>query len=83
MKLKIFLFLMVLGSGHLALAQKFGYIDSKFILSKMPEYKQASTELATQSQKWQSEIEALRNEVDKLRKEYMAEEVLLTDDMKK
>ncbi len=74
---------MVLGSGHLALAQKFGYIDSKFILSKMPEYKQASTELATQSQKWQSEIEALRNEVDKLRKEYMAEEVLLTDDMKK
>lgn len=74
---------MVLGTSRLALAQKFGYIDSKFILSKMPEYKQASTELGAQSQKWQSEIEALRNEVDKLRKEYMAEEVLLTDDMKK
>jgi outer membrane protein len=83
MKLKILFFLMVLGTSRLALAQKFGYIDSKFILSKMPEYKQASTELGAQSQKWQSEIEALRNEVDKLRKEYMAEEVLLTDDMKK
>jgi outer membrane protein len=64
-------------------AQKFGYIDSKFILSKMPEYKQASSELAAQTQKWQTEIEAARTEVDKLRKEYMAEEVLLTEDMKK
>lgn len=64
-------------------AQKFGYIDSKFILSKMPEYKQANSELSAQSQKWQTEIETLRSEVDKLRKEYMAEEVLLTEDMKK
>lgn len=64
-------------------AQKIGYIDSKFILSKLPEYKQANSELGTQSQKWQSEIEVLRSEVDKLRKEYMAEEVLLTDEMKK
>ena len=65
------------------MAQKFGYIDSKFILSKMPEYKQASSELSAQSQKWQTEIEALRTEVDKLRKDYMAEEVLLTEEMKK
>lgn len=69
--------------AQVAVAQKLGYIDSKFILSKMPEYKQASTELGQQSTKWQTEIEAQRNEVDKLRKDYMAEEVLLTDDMKK
>lgn len=65
------------------IGQKIGYVDTKFILGKMPEYKQASSELASQSQKWQSEIEALRNDVDKLRKDYMAEEVLLTEDMKK
>lgn len=69
--------------GQLAFAQKIGYIDSKFILSKMPEYKQASSELAQQSQRWQTEIEGLRTEVDKLRKEFMAEEVLLTEEMKK
>lgn len=69
--------------GFNSQAQKIGYIDSKFILSKMPEYKQASAELAQQSQRWQTEIEALRNEVDKMRKEYMAEEVLLTEEMKK
>jgi outer membrane protein len=69
-------------SGQLY-AQKFGYIDSKFILNKMPEYKAAQGEISSQSQKWQKEIEDMRTEVEKLRKEYLAEEVLLTDDMKK
>lgn len=82
MKSKILIFSLFL-LAQTALAQKIGYIDSKFILTKMPEYKQASSELAQQSQRWQTEIEALRTEVDKLRKEYMAEEVLLTEEMKK
>lgn len=80
---KLFALLICVLFCQMAVAQKLGYIDSKFILSKMPEYKQAATELAQQSTKWQTEIEGQRNEVDKLRKEYMAEEVLLTDDMKK
>ena len=81
---RVFFFLFFLSFfAFTSQAQKIGYIDSKFILSKMPEYKQASSELAAQSQKWQTEIEGLRTEVDKLRKEYMAEEVLLTEDMKK
>jgi outer membrane protein len=64
-------------------AQKIGYVDTKFILSKMPDFKQANSELAAQSSKWQQEVEALRAEVERLRKEYLAEEVLLTDEMKK
>jgi outer membrane protein len=83
MKFKLFLLTGILFIVQSGFSQKLGYIDSKFILGKMPEYKQASSELGAQSQKWQTEIEALRNEVDKLRKEYMAEEVLLTEDMKK
>jgi len=83
MKLTFFLFFNLFFILHTSFSQKIGYIDSKFILSKMPDYKQASSELGSQSQKWQTEIETIRNEVDKLRKEYMAEEVLLTEDMKK
>jgi len=83
MKKVVFLVLSIFLSISASFGQKFGYIDSKFILSKLPEYKQANSELSAQSQKWQGEIEVLRSEVDKLRKEYMAEEVLLTDDMKK
>ena len=63
-------------------AQKFGYIDSKAILNKMPEYKTAQGEIGKQTQTWQTEVETLTAEVDKLRKEYLAEEILLTEDMK-
>lgn len=71
------------GSSSSALAQKFGYIDTKFILSKMPEYKTAQGEIDKVSAQWQTEVEAKFKEVDKLRKDYQAEEILLTEDMKK
>jgi outer membrane protein len=74
------LFLLCL-SGN-TYAQKFGYIDAKFVLEKLPEYKAAQSEITKQTQTWQKEIEALNGEVDRLRKEYLAEEVLLTDEMK-
>ncbi len=70
------------GLSFQAQAQKFGYLDSKFILEKMPEYKAAQGEIQKQTQVWQQEIETMVAEVDKLRKEYLAEEILLTDEMK-
>lgn len=75
-------FAMVLFS-NVVNAQKFGYIDSQFILEKLPEFKQAQQELSKASAQWETEIAAKFAEVDKLRKEYMAEEILLTEDMKK
>ncbi|WMJ72566.1 OmpH family outer membrane protein [Cytophagaceae bacterium ABcell3] len=64
-------------------AQKFGYIDSDFILKKMPEYKEAEKELNELSSKWQKEIEDLKSEHEKMVKGYQSEEVLLTEEMKK
>ena len=63
--------------------QKFGYINSEVILKKMPEYKQAEQELEKLSLKWQDEIEGMKKAVDKLKTEFQAEEVLLTEEMKK
>ncbi|TXK36638.1 OmpH family outer membrane protein [Pontibacter qinzhouensis] len=63
-------------------AQKFGYIDSDFILSKMPAYTKAQQELDKYTDVWQKEIETMHQEVDKLKQEFRAEEVLLTDEMK-
>ena len=65
-----------------ALAQKLGYFDSEAVLTKMPAYAKAQTELDKWTTKSQKEIEDLRTEVDKLEKAYRAEEVLLTDEMK-
>jgi outer membrane protein len=68
---------------NLASAQKFGYIDSDFILKKMPEYKKAEKELNELSGKWQKEIEDMKGAYEKMLKNYQAEEVLLTEEMKK
>ena len=63
-------------------AQKFGYIDSEFILSKMPEYAKAQNEIETYSAAWQKEIEEMQRKVEGLYSIYQAEQVLLTEEMK-
>lgn len=62
---------------------KFGYVDTDYILSQIPEYKAAQSELDKTSVQWQKEIDAKYAEVDKLYKAYQADAILLTDDMKK
>ena len=83
MRLTFLLLPLALVLNHVSVAQKFGYIDSDFILSKMPAYPKAQAELDKFSAKSQQEIEGLYGEVDKLEKAYQAEEILLTDEMKK
>lgn len=68
--------------SNAAQAQRFGYIDSEFILQKMPGFATAQAEAEKLSQAWQKEIEAMRAELEKLQKSYQAEEILLTPDMK-
>lgn len=65
------------------LAQKFGYIDTEFILSKIKEYKAAEDEIDKVAQKYQSEVQEKFADVDKYTKDFKAEEVLLTEEMKK
>jgi outer membrane protein len=66
-----------------AQAQRLGYIDTEFIMAKMPEYAQAQTELNKLSDTWQKEIEAQQKDIDKMYRTYQAEEVVLTEPMKK
>jgi outer membrane protein len=63
-------------------AQKFGYFDSDFVLSKMPEYAKAQNEIDQLSAAWQKEIEEMQTKVDELYRTYQAEQVLLTEEMK-
>lgn len=62
---------------------KFAYVDTDYILSQIPEYKAAQSELDKVSVQWQKEIEAKYAEIDKMYKAYQAEQILLTEDMKK
>ena len=66
-----------------AQAQKFGYVDTEFIFSKMPEYQKALGEIDKFTDKWSKDIQDKYLEIDKLQKAYQAEEILLTEEMKR
>ncbi len=82
MKKIIFTLLFLTGGIMVSNAQKFAYVDSQYILSKIPDYKVAQDQLNQLSIGWQKEIEAKYSEIDQLYKAYKADEVLLTEDMK-
>lgn len=64
-------------------AQHYCIIDSKYILEKLTEYKDAQTRLDALSKSWQSEIDKQMDEVDKMYKAYQAERAMLSDEMRK
>ena len=64
-------------------SQKFAYVDSDYILERIPEYGSAQDQLEKLSLNWQSEIEELYQQIDQLYKKYQADKILLTQEMKK
>jgi outer membrane protein len=67
-------------AGH---AQGYAVVDTKYILDKMPEYKDAQKQLDQTSMQWQKEIDDKQAILDKMYKDYDAEQVMLSDDLKK
>lgn len=64
-------------------AQKVGYVDTDYILSKLPEYSDAQSQLDAISAEWQAQMEKKYQLIDQMYMDLQAEEILLTDDMKK
>ncbi len=64
-------------------AQKYAYVNTEYILENIPDYKAAQQALDNLSLTWQKEIEDKYAIIDKLYKTYQAEQVLLTEEMKK
>ncbi|MEO8710540.1 MAG: OmpH family outer membrane protein [Parafilimonas sp.] len=64
-------------------AQKYAIIDTKYILSKMPEYVDADKKLQAISDQWQKDIDAMQTELNDMYKNYDAEQYMLSDDLKK
>ena len=83
--MKKFLILLVLSFTSIlpGWAQKFGYTDMEYITSKMTEYQLAQTEMKKFSDKWAKEIQDKYSEIDRMQRTFMAEEMLLTEDLKR
>ncbi len=73
--------LLLIGLG--SYAQRYAIIDTKYILDKIPEYKDADKKLQQVSEQWQKEIDQKQASLDQMYKNYDAEQFMLSDELKK
>ena len=64
-------------------AQGYAVVDTKYILDKMPEYKDAQKKLDQTSMQWQKEIDTKQATLDRMYKDFDAERVMLSDTLKR
>jgi len=64
-------------------AQRYAIIDTKYILDKIPEYKDADKKMQLLSEQWQKEIDDKQAALDQLYKSYDAEQFMLSDELKR
>ena len=83
MKKWILLALLAVTLGGTAMAQKYAIIDTRYILDRMPEYMTAQKQLDDIAASWQKEIDDKQAVLDRMYREFDAEEVMLSEELKK
>jgi outer membrane protein len=84
MKKLLFVALMVLGTAvGTSAQQRYAVIDTKYILERIPAYKEADAKLKLVGEQWQKEIDDLQVQLDKMYKNYESEQFMLTEALKK
>lgn len=80
--LYIFLLLLVIQTiDAQTRGNKLGYIDMEYILQNVPDYTEAKVQLEQKAQKWKSEIDSKKIEINKLKEALKAEKALLTKEL--
>jgi outer membrane protein len=80
---KILLFSSIMLLGLAGFSQKYAIIDTRYILDRMPDYKEAQKQLDDIAANWQKDIDGRQAELDKMYKDYDAEQVMLTEELRK
>jgi len=84
MKKLLFLSLIMIALTTNAFAQqRYAVIDTKYILDRIPAYKEADAKLKVIGEQWQKEIDDLQAQLDKMYKNYESEQFMLTEALKK
>ncbi len=82
MKKLISLISIVFLAAGMGFAQKYAFVDTDYILDRIPSYKAAQDQLDKLAGEWQEEVEGMYESVEKLYKDFQAEKVLLTEEMR-
>jgi outer membrane protein len=84
MKKLLFLSLIALTlTASVSAQQRYAVIDTKYILERIPAYKEADAKLKAIGEQWQKEIDDLQAQLDKMYKNYESEQFMLTEALKK
>ncbi len=80
-KITLLVMALVLSTGF-AMAQKFAFVDTDYVLQNIPSYNAAQEQLNKVSEDWEAEIAVEYEAIEKMYKTYQSERVLLTDEMR-
>jgi len=64
-------------------AQRYAFIDTRYIYEKMPEYKQVQKSVESTAADWQKEIDGKQAALNKLYDEYDSQSNMMSEDTKK
>ena len=83
MKKSILSLLLIITFSLPSMSQKNAYVDTEYILSKIPAYENAQTKLDNLSKGWKGEIEKKYKKVEEEYNKYQTESALLSSEMKR
>jgi len=75
--------LMICASITAAQDQKIGYVNTDQILSQMSEYQGIQEQLSTISSEWNKQLDKMEQEIEQLKEDFKAKEILYTEELKK
>jgi outer membrane protein len=79
---KIIMITLVALFSSAVIAQKYAYVDTEYIMSNIPAYESAKEQLDNFSKTWKTELDQVKESIDRMYKDYQAERVLLTEDLR-
>ncbi|RIH66800.1 OmpH family outer membrane protein [Mariniphaga sediminis] len=83
MKKLILTIVAVIAVSGITFAQKYGFVDSGYILENIPAFRAAQEQLNQLSAQYQKELETMHAEIEQMYQDFQAESVLLSEDMKR
>ena len=83
MKKLLMLAILLVSAGFAVQAQRYAIVDTKYILEKIPDYKDAQKKLDQFSVQWQKEIDDKQSILDKMYRDFEAEQVMLSEELKR
>ncbi len=75
--------IVMVGVSSTLAQQKIGYIDSDYIMSKIPEYSGIKERLDLMSKDWKKQVDKMDQQIAKMKSDYKAKEILYTPEVRK